>query len=312
MSTYLRSFVVLIAATCLAGACAGNSDSAGTTGSGGSTGRGGSGSGTGGASSGQGGSGGGNPTGGTGGTGGSNPGTGGTGGSTSTGGTGGGSAGSPGGCPTGAIFCADFEEASGLPPGATFQDPDESGGGAKFGDANLMTLDTTAPHAGAQSLKVTSPGAFHYRMLGVTVPQTFWVRLFIKSDQDIGQDGHNAFFIAMTDPNYHTSTHSVEVSEQFTCILLNEHDTLFPTGTTCAANKALPKNMWHCMEAKFDGSTGDVQVFANGTMIVNAPAWAPAKAAFNTFEFGYANYHDPAASVWYDDVAIATSRVGCP
>jgi hypothetical protein len=215
----------------------------------------------------------------------------------------------PGVCPAGAIFCADFEEASGPPTGATLADPDES---SNTTFAQLMTLDKTAPFDGAQSLKVTSPGAFHYRMLGVAVPATFWVRLYIKSDQDIGQDGHNAFFVAMTDPNYHNSMHSVEVSEQFTCILLNEHDTLFPTGTTCGVNKALPKNMWHCMEAMFDGATGSVQVFANGTMIVDAPAWAPAKAAFNTFEFGYANYHDPAASVWYDDVVVAATRVGCP
>jgi hypothetical protein len=159
---------------------------------------------------------------------------------------------------------------------------------------------------------VTSPGAFHYRMLGVTVPQTFWVRLHIKSDQAIGQDGHNAFFIAMTDPNYHNSTHSVEVSEQFNCIILNDHDALFPTGNTCGTNTALSANAWHCMEAMFDGSTGNVQVYADGTQIINATGWANAKAPFNTFEFGYANYHDPAASVWYDDVAIGPTRLGCP
>ena len=98
------------------------------------------------------------------------------------------------------------------------------------------------------------------------------------------------------------------MSEQFTCIILNEHDTLFPTGTTCGANAALPKNTWHCMEAKFDGATGDVQVFANKTLIVDAAAWPPAQAAFTTFELGYANYHDPAASVWYDDVVVPPTR----
>ena len=65
------------------------------------------------------------------------------------------------------------------------------------------------------------------------------------------------------------------------------------------------------MEAKFDGATGDVQVFANKTLIVDAAAWPPAQAAFTTFEFGYATYHS-SATVWYDDVVVAPTRVGCP
>jgi hypothetical protein len=217
--------------------------------------------------------------------------------------------GSAAACPAGAIFCADFEEASGPPTGATLEAPDETGGGATF--ATLMALDTMSPYDGKQSLMVTSPGSFHFRMLGVTVPASFWVRLYIKSDQDIGQPDHNAFFVAMTDPNYHNSATSVELSEQFSCVLLNQHDALFPTGNTCTVNTALVKNTWHCMEAQFDGVNGNVQVFADNTQIINAMSWMPAQATFNTFEFGYGNYNAPGATVWYDDVAIATTRVGC-
>jgi hypothetical protein len=225
----------------------------------------------------------------------------------STAGAGGAAAGA---CPPGAIFCADFEEASGPPTGATLEAPDETGGGATFD--TLMKLDTVAPFDGKQSLAVTSPGSFHFRMLGVTVPASFWVRLYIKSDQDIGQPSHNAFFQAMTDANYHNSTTMVELAEQYSCVLLNQHDATFPAGTTCSTNTALAKNTWHCMEAQFDGTTGNVQVFADKTQIINAMAWAPAKATFTTFEFGYGNYNTPGATVWYDDVAIATTRVGCP
>lgn len=222
-----------------------------------------------------------------------------------------GSAGASGmACPSGAIFCADFEEASGLPMGATLQAPDETGGGATF--ETLMKLDTMAPYAGKQSLAVSSPGVFHYRMVGVTVPSAFWVRLFIKSDQAIGQPEHNSFFQAMTDPNYHNSKTSLELSEQYSCLVLNEHDALFPKETTCAANTALSKDTWHCMEANFDGVNGNVQIYADKVKIIDAMSWMSAKADFNTFEFGYANYHSPGATVWYDNVAIATSRIGCP
>ncbi|MEO7034188.1 MAG: hypothetical protein ABI548_09875, partial [Polyangiaceae bacterium] len=191
----------------------------------------------------------------------------------------------------------------------TLQAPDETGGGATF--ATLMALDTMSPYDGKQSLKVTSPGSFHFRMLGVPVPPSFWVRLYIKSDQDIGQPDHNAFFQAMTDANYHNSATSVEVSEQFSCVLLNQHDALFPTGNTCTVNTALAKDKWHCMEAQFDGASGTVQIFADNTEIINAANWASAKTTFTMFEFGYGNDNTPGATVWYDDVAIATSRVGC-
>lgn len=67
-----------------------------------------------------------------------------------------------------------------------------------------------------------------------------------------------------------------------------------------------------CLEAKFDGAAGDVQVFADNTQIIDATAWPPAKAAFNTFEFGFATYHGPGRNIWYDDVVVAPTRVGCP
>jgi hypothetical protein len=212
-------------------------------------------------------------------------------------------------CPTDHVFCADFEEASGLPPGAVLAAPDETN--LAFGTAGFIELDTTSPFAGQKSLKVTSPGAFHFRMLGVTVPTSFWVRLYIKSDQDIGQPDHNAFFEAMPTPDYHPRT-GVEVAEQFTCLLLNQGDTLFPTGTACGPATALPKNVWHCMVARFDGVNGNVQVFVDQTQIINAMNWAPAQKTFTTFEFGYGNFNSPGASVWYDNVVISTNPLSCP
>jgi hypothetical protein len=213
------------------------------------------------------------------------------------------------GCPTGALFCADFEEASGPPTGATFEAPDENGG--TF--ATLMKLDTTAPFAGKQSLAVTSAGGFQIRMLGVPTPSSaFWVRLFIKSDQALGEPNHNSFFAAMTDPNYHNSTATVELAAQYSCLLLNKSDSLFPAGNTCTVNTALSANTWHCMEAHYDGAAGNVTVFADKTKIIDAVAWAPAMANFNTFDFGYASYNMPARTVWYDNVSITTTQVGCP
>jgi hypothetical protein len=115
----------------------------------------------------------------------------------------------------------------------------------------------------------------------------------------------------MTDPDYHKNT-GVELSEQFTCLLLNKSDSLFPSGTACGQATALAKNVWHCMVAQFDGTTGNVQVFVDQTRIINASGWAPAQEAFTTFEFGYGNFNSPGAAVWYDNVVISTNALSCP
>ena len=118
----------------------------------------------------------------------------------------------------------------------------------------------------------------------------------------------------MTNPNYHNSTTSVEFSEQFGCLQLNEHDSNYPmadsSGKACGS-PLLPKNAWHCIEAMFDGSSGNVQVYTNGTQIVDAIAWTRARATFNPFQFGFTAFTALDRNVWYDDVAVATSRIGC-
>jgi hypothetical protein len=181
---------------------------------------------------------------------------------------------------------------------------------------DLMGLDTTVFHSGKQSLKVltgSSPSA--YKMLSVPIPgPAFWVRMFVRSDQTFGAQGadHNAFFQAMTaaDPN---TPRQVQVAEQWCQVLLNTDDQLYPTGlSTCSTTgPTLAPNMWHCVEAFFDGSTGSVQIYGDGTKIVDAANWSPAKQNFAVFQFGFHQYSGPARNMWYDDVAVAPARIGC-
>jgi hypothetical protein len=243
-------------------------------------------------------------------------GRGGTGIGTGSGGLGGGGGGSGATfCPANAIFCADFEEASGVPDNnpvgsATFEDPTEAG--ATFGGTNgVMVLDTTAPYAGLQSLRVNPSSAVTARTLAIAVPSTFWVRLYIKSDQTIGQTTENSFFGAGTSL-VPTSGNYVDLSEQFGCLVLDKGGTLFPTDRTCGANTALAAGAWHCLVAEFDGATGNVELFSGATQIIDAAGWAPAKEAFNTFELGYVADNPNGATVWYDDVVVSSSPLACP
>ncbi|WP_437950256.1 hypothetical protein WME98_05105 [Sorangium sp. So ce296] len=178
-----------------------------------------------------------------------------------------------------------------------------------------MEIDASIVHAGARSLHV-KPGmsGYDWRMLSVPAPgPTFWVRLYVRSSVDLGQSDHNAYFQAMTGTGEPNEGDNVEVAEQYCQIVLNmRDDVVLPTGGDfrCGSGGAsLPKDQWHCMEAYFDGTKGDVQIYANGTKIIDKTGWK--KLDFKTFSFGYLGFHGPARSMWYDDVAVAPERIGC-
>lgn len=222
-------------------------------------------------------------------------------------GSGGAAAGGPSGggsgdivCPSGATFCSGFEGTA-LPAGTKFHAVGPSG-------AMTYTFDTTNPKFGKQSLSIPEhSGGFYYRALAVPVPgNDFWVRLYVRVSRAFGDDGHDSLFGA-SNGNIDADVNNealVEFSEQFNEVLLNTDDQLFnPSGMS-----TLTANDWHCIEAHFEGGSGNVQIFSDGMEIINAPGYA--KASFQSFRIGYMQYHDT-RGVWYDDVIVAPARVNC-
>jgi hypothetical protein len=229
------------------------------------------------------------------------------GGGAGAGGAGGAAAGGPSGggssdivCPTGATFCSGFEGTA-LPAGTKFH---------AVGPTDAMTykFDTENPKFGKQSLSIPEhSGGFYYRALAVPVPgNDFWVRLYVRVSRAFGDDGHDSLFGA-SNGNLDADVNGealVEFSEQFNEVLLNTDDQLFnPSGMS-----TLSANAWHCIEAHYEGGSGNVQIFSDGMEIINAPGYA--KATFQTFRIGYMQYHDT-RGVWYDDVVVAPARVNC-
>jgi hypothetical protein len=309
-SSIAASLVMCGALACSAGAGAppsprGNAGNGGTAMTGGVSNAGGS-AGSGGSvtSGGNGGTSGGGMSGG-GGTG--NGGDAGAGGSAGSSGSGGGTTG-PGPCPADAIFCTGFEEA-GLPLETTYQPA------YKAADwANHMAIQSSVVNSGAQALEVKNTGEY-WSMLTVALPTpTFWVRLYLRSSEDWGQDGHNSFFMAMTGDGAENGGDNMEVSEQFCQPVLNLHDSIATSvgGTQLCGTGTGPlaKETWRCVEAFFDGAAGTYQVFADNQPVIDKTGWN--QLAFATFSFGYVNFHGPQRAMWYDDIAVAPSRIGCP
>ena len=306
-STRSLSWLFALAASGFSVGCV----SAGHSGGGGGSG-GGDSSGTGGASTGAGGA---HASGGATGTGGA---TSGSGGSTAggTGGAGSGTGGSSGGCPANAIFCSGFEDAA-LPANATYVSSNDNNDPTKG-----LVFDKTTFHAGLQSLKFLPLTAYAQRQVSVPAAPTFWFRAYLRTDVAIGgPDGsmHNVFFEAM----YSTGQQDkgVEIVEEDCELGANINDTRYGSNgttnqpgcpTTAPLGTTLPANMWHCIEGFFDGTQGNFQVFANGTMVINQTGIAGAMKTFSALRFGYREYHSHDRTVWYDDVVVAPTRVGCP
>jgi len=214
-------------------------------------------------------------------------------------------------CPPGAIFCSGFEGA-GFPAGTTFE--------PAYLAANALgtevTLDATVAHGGRQSLKMPV-GHNYYRMLSVATPASYWVRLYTRSTVGLGaaNSTHATFFMGsiVAPGGDYNADKAVEIAEQFGQVLLNVKDSLFGTGGTNPNGKPgtrLPDNAWSCMEAQFDGASGDVHIFVEGNEIIDASGWQP-PTAFKSFRFGYLRFDSPARDVWMDDVIVSPNRVNC-
>jgi hypothetical protein len=90
--------------------------------------------------------------------------------------------------------------------------------------------------------------------------------------------------------------------------------------------KVVPVATWTCAEWKFDGASNAMQFWQNGEEItslamtgtgqgcVNQAATYPWSApSFDRIDLGWESYQaDDARTIWIDDVAIGTEKIGCP
>jgi hypothetical protein len=217
-------------------------------------------------------------------------------------------------CPVDATFCADFET-NALPAGAVYN---RNGAPAEFTTDFVIDNVTFRRGSGALRVKTTTEEASSaYKMLAVPTPgAVFWARVYLRANAELGQgtvsnSEHNRFLMASdsADPN---SSVALEVAED--CgIALNSHDTVYrPEGQgTCDMPYRLPPDTWYCLEASFNGDTGDTQVYIDGTLIIDAVAWPSGTGAFTHLKFGVDHLHPIERQVWYDDVAVGPTRPGC-
>lgn len=219
-------------------------------------------------------------------------------------------------CPADATFCSGFETAE-LPEGAVFK----LNGDPATPWTALFEVDAAVSFSGDSSLRVrknSEPNASTmYKMLAVpSGGADFWVRLYLRSDIVLGQEGHNAYAIASAtdDPN---DAAKVEFADDVGLSFNASDDVRWPEGygrlTSGGTNPySLPENEWHCIELHFDGSGRTQSLYVAGAELLVASNYPSSAISFGTFKFGYVGYHNEAdRTVWYDDVAVGPTRMGC-
>jgi hypothetical protein len=253
----------------------------------------------------------------------------------------------PGGAPAPcapALFCDDFEDDTvGAPPAAPWRDETGTSGAT-------VRIDREHAHSGRNAVHVHAPKGASYRRgyFAIHQPPVFpaasqemFGRAMVWLDQAPiprpGQsDVHWTLFQGegRSKDDRFNSIYRYGGQHQGLGLMAN-FETTPPVKSDCRQRSAtrLPVAEWACVEWHFVVATNEMEFWLNGTELadlhVRERAGAPASGcqstadlggqwlappAFQSLYFGWERYSDPAndQNVWFDDIAISKTRVGCP
>jgi hypothetical protein len=204
-----------------------------------------------------------------------------------------------------------------------------------------ITIDTTASHSGSQSLKVEggdSCGAFAVNtsafpsLSSGEVYARMWVKLDATkvfahaillgggllpvADGGVGFNTAGDLFSLQPETNGGTSTSVFYWGVQ-------DSNVMPPMNSTASASTTyLSGTGFSCIEFHISKTQKIVETWINGTAVsgltstssVNS-GWAPpASLGLTSLALGWFDFHgpdSPAFPVWFDDVALSTTRIGC-
>ncbi|MET0413311.1 MAG: hypothetical protein ABW217_18535, partial [Polyangiaceae bacterium] len=175
------------------------------------------------------------------------------------------------------------------------------------------------------SVRINGNGVFHTMLqlaLPAAVRQTnqFFARAFVRVDQTPG-NGHFVWIEAGTTAN---DSHEIRFGSNIGLLQINQFGG--PNGgdrDIRDRGRQLVANEWHCIEIFFDGAPETMQVFmdeqetalsttnftaqrpnseGNGTALND---WMP---PFDAIRFGWELQGN---TIWYDEIALGSSRIGC-
>jgi hypothetical protein len=247
----------------------------------------------------------------------------------------GGSAGTGGAAGASAVSCAslplcdDFEGvAAGSPP-----DPEKWSATVLVDCASTAptkpTVDDSQHHSGTRSLKITGSAAYcDYAMVGnaaafKAIGNVVYGRYYVRFEAAL-TDGHVAF---MAFPDDSQAGKALRMGGQNKALQWNRQsdDATLPAQSPAgiALSKVPPVADWMCLEFMIDQAQGLISTWVDGTLVTGLVAdasptpdidsqWGTAyKPELTSFNIGWQNYGSGPMNLWFDDVALSATRIGC-
>jgi hypothetical protein len=305
-SPLLFATLVLIAFLVPVG-CAKDSQSPGSSGTGGGSGT--DGGGTDGTQGSGGGSGGGTPTGGAPGSGGrgGGVGTGGigssTGGTTGAGGAAGGVAGTGAVSCTALPFCDDFQ--AGIPA----QPPNVQKWTVDLNGSGTVTIDGTMGHNSTQSLHVHPNNGFHTMAMVKGAPVfplpagVLYGRAYVR----LGGTLTNNHVVWIEAGSILNDVNETRIGANLGLLDVN----LWPGDADHrATGVTLVPGSWDCVEFMFDNTARETRVWLNSTELPDLHVTNWSVPSYDAVRFGW-ELNAGTSDIWYDDVALGYTRIGC-
>lgn len=258
-------------------------------------------------------------------------------------GTGGSAGGPQGGC-NGALFCDDFEaHETGKPPGMMWTQRVKDG---------AVSVDETQGYSGTKSVKFTTQATsgvktafiqFNSDSVFPVMGNAFFGRMMVRLESAPTESVHWTILQA-TGPvpgqDYRAQyryggQHPVTDGAMFVgSQLMANYETPDSYGgkgpsTDCwhhANGTVLPTGKWVCIEWEFNGPMNQMRFWMDGTAIEDLTVTGTGQGCvsqgdgyvwtaptFSELEVGWEAYQpDEARTLFIDDVAIGTTRIGCP
>jgi hypothetical protein len=194
----------------------------------------------------------------------------------------------------------------------------------------VVSLDTATAHSGSHSLQVKASGGycnhvfFRPKTLPTPLPDPLYVRVYVKLQQALGA-GH-VTFVALHDTHDNSD---LRMGGQNQILMWNRESDdatlpeLSPVGV--AMSTAPSAGVWHCIEWKISAQPAGLSTWFEGAAVAGLQVdgtatadvdrqwlskadWAPKPS---DVRFGWESYGDQANTLWFDDLAIGDSRIGC-
>jgi len=225
-------------------------------------------------------------------------------------------------------LCDDFEGvAAGAPPDPArwmVVSPNCSGAGR-------IAVDDAQAHAGSRSVRVNGGGGYcdHVFFANTAVISTLgtavYGRFFVRFADALG-DGHVTFLTLrdMADGN-----RDLRMGGQSRILMWNRESddaTLPELSPNGIARSVRPTpGRWTCVEFRVDTTSGALDTWVDGTVVdglqvdatptmdvdqqwLRRANWRP---RLTDVKFGWESYAGMSTTLWFDDVALASRRIGC-